>query len=218
MILKEKKKDFLLTTQFNAYYQPLLALLKKHNLDGLDIDIEEKVSISVPLRLINALYQDLGPSFILSMAPLAAALSDKDGYNLSGFSYFALDSLTTIPFHTSSPSSPSTSTSTSNLISFYNAQFYGGFARSPSFYKSIIDAGWDPARIVMGVLDSEHDGSANGFVDLRTLGETVRGLRGMYGGFGGVAGWEYWDAGVSDGGIEGWEWVKRVGEALFGPF
>ena len=68
----------------------------------------------------------------------------------------------------------------------------------------------------MGVLDSENDGSAIGFVDLQTLGETVRGLRGMYGGFGGVAGWEYWDAGVSDGGIEAWEWVKRIGEALFG--
>ena len=212
----EEKYRFLTPKQFNEYYQPLLSLLKKHNLDGLDIDIEEKVSISVPLRLINALYQDLGPSFILTMAPLAATLADKDGYNLSGFSYFALDTLTSIPFTTPSPSSPSTSTS--NLISFYNAQFYGGFARSPSFYKSIIDAGWDPARIVMGVLDSENDGSTNGFVDLQTLGETVRGLRGMYGEFGGVAGWEYWDAGVSDGGIEAWEWVKRVGEALFGPF
>lgn len=31
----------------------------------------------------------------------------------------------------------------------------------------------------MGVLDSEKDGSANGFVDLQTLGETVRGLRGL---------------------------------------
>ncbi|PMD14886.1 glycoside hydrolase family 18 protein [Hyaloscypha hepaticicola] len=112
--------------EFNAYYQPLLALLKrkkKHNLDGLDIYIEEKVSISVPLRLINALYQDLGPSSILTMAPLAAALSDKDGSNLSGFSYFTLDTLTTIPCTTSSPF---------NLISFYNVQFYSGFARSLS--------------------------------------------------------------------------------------
>lgn len=44
----------------------------------------------------------------------------------------------------------------------------------------------------MGVLDSENDGSANGFVDLQKLGETVRALVEMYGKFGGLAGWESW--------------------------
>jgi hypothetical protein len=140
------------------------------------------------------------------MVPLAAALSDKDGENLSGFSYFTLDELATL------------SNSTTKLVSWYNAMFYGGFARSASFYKSCVDAGWDPARLVLGVLDSENDGNSNGFIDLQTLNQTVRDLRGLYGGgFGGVAGWEYFDAGSTDGGIENWEWVKRIGQALFDP-
>jgi hypothetical protein len=149
----------------------------------------------------------MGPSFLLTMAPLAAALSDKDGYNLSGFSYFDLEKLTTIP----------TSNSNSNLISWYNAMFYGGFARDTAFYKSCVDAGWEPARLVMGVLDSANDGQPNGFVDIGTLNGTIKDLRGMYEGFGGVAGWEYYDAGVTDGGMEPWEWVERIGEALFDP-
>jgi len=189
--------------QFTAYYTPLLALLKKYNFDGLDIDIEEHVPLSVPLRLLNALYRDMGPSFILTMAPLAATLSDKDGYNLSGFSYSDLEKAALIP------------NTTTNLISWYNAQFYGGFARSTAFYRSCVDAGWEPRRLVLGVLDSADDGGANGFVNVTTLGQTVRELRGLYEWFGGVAGWEYHDAGMSDGGREPWEWVKRIGEALF---
>ena len=188
-----------------TYYTPLLALLRKYNFDGLDIDIEEHVPLNVPLRLLNALYQDMGPSFIQTMAPLAAALAGEDGYNPSGFSYSTLEKSALVP---NSPTN-------ANLVSWYNAQFYGGFARSAAFYRSCVDAGWEPRRLVLGVLDSADDGGANGFVNVSTLGRTVRDLRGLYGSFGGVAGWEYHDAGVTDGGREPWEWVKRIGEALF---
>lgn len=136
------------------------------------------------------------------MVPLAAALSDKDGYNLSGFSYFELDKLATVP------------NSSTKFVSWYNAMFYGGFARSTSFYKSCVDAGWDPSRVVMGVVDCANDGS-NGFVNVTTLKRTITDLRKMYRGFGGVAGWEYHDAGFTDGKMEPWEWVKRIGEAIF---
>jgi chitinase len=172
-------------------------------LDGLDIDIEEKVNISVPLRLLNSLYQDMGPSFILTMTPLAAALADKDGYNLSGFSYSELEKLATIPG------------SDSKLVSWYNAMFYGGFARSISFYKSCVDAGWDPSRLVMGVLDCADDGQPNGFVNITTLSKTIRDLKRAYNGFAGVAGWEYYNAGLTDGETKPWAWVKRIGETLF---
>jgi len=193
--------------EFYSYYHPLVNLLQKYNFDGLDIDIEEKVNISVPLRLLKSLYQDMGPSFILTMAPLAAALADKDGYNLSGFSYFDLEKLAIIP----------DSKSNSKLISWYNAMFYGGFARGTAFYKSCVGAGWDPSRLVMGVLDSANDGQPNGFVDIETLNGTIKDLRGMYGGFGGVAGWEYYDAGLTDNGMKPWEWVKTIAGALFDP-
>lgn len=168
------------------------------------MDIEESVSISVPLRLINALHRDLGPSFLITLAPLASALSDDSGQNLSGFSYFELDSLATVPG------------SDRKLISWYNGMFYGGFARGPPFFESVVKAGWDPSRVVMGVLDNSNDGSPNGFLRVEVLQKTVRDLREMYPGFGGVAGWEYYDAGGTDVPVlEPWEWVARIGEALF---
>lgn len=145
----------------------------------------------------------MGPSFILTLTPLAAALSAEDGQNISNFSYFKLDKLAIVP-----------GTNT-KLISWYNAMFYGGFANSANFYKSCVQAGWDPSRIVMGVLDNENDGALNGFTNLTTLEGTIKDLKQMYSGFGGVAGWEYHDAGATDGLTEPWEWVKRIGAALF---
>ncbi|KAE9372624.1 glycoside hydrolase family 18 protein [Stipitochalara longipes BDJ] len=199
--------------EFYAFYHPLLTLIKKYNLDGLDIDVEEPVSLSVPLRLLNALYRDLGSSFLLTMAPIASALLSEDATNLSGFSYFALDALATVPG------------SDRKLIKWFNAMFYGHFPKGPPHYEDVIEAGWNPERVVMGVLDSADGGQPNGFLRVERLGEMVGELRGLYeeqGGFGGVAGWEYFDAGSGDGYdgevVENWQWVKRVGEVLFGGF
>lgn len=191
--------------EFYSYYHPLLEIIKKYSLDGIDIDIEEEVDISVPLRLINAFYRDMGPDFLITMVPLASALSDKLGQNLSKFSYFDLDELATAPG------------SDKKIISWYNGMFYGGFARGPPFYQSVIDAGWDPERVVMTVLDCANDGQPNGFVHIEVLQQTIKDLRIMYPKFGGMAGWEYFDAGASDSDkMQPWTWVKMVGQALFG--
>ncbi|KAK0112434.1 hypothetical protein ONS96_001675 [Cadophora gregata f. sp. sojae] len=191
--------------EFYEYYHPLRQLLQTYNLDGIDLDIEETVPLTVPIRLLTALHRDFGPEFILTMAPLASALAHKDGQNLSGFSYFLLDEFATVPG------------SDTKLVHWYNGMFYGGFARGPPFYESVLEQGWEPERVVMGVLDCKDDGQPNGFVGVETLGETVRSLRrGTRESFGGVSGWEYWDAGQSeDVVIEPWMWVKRIGEALF---
>jgi hypothetical protein len=146
------------------------------------------------------------------MAPLASALSSKDGGNLSGFSYFDFDALATVP----DPQDPSAKIA---LVSWYNAQFYGGFARSTWFYESIVEAGWEPSRVVICVAGSLALGE-NGFIGVDTLTETVRGLTNLYGSdFGGVAGWEYFDAGSADedgGWIDKpWKWVQRIGSAVF---
>lgn len=139
------------------------------------------------------------------MAPLSSALAHKDGQNLSGFSYFLLDSFATVPG------------SDSKLVHWYNGQFYGGFARGPPMYQSVLEQGWEPERVVMGVLDCADDGQPNGFVHVEQLGETVRSLRReTRDSFGGISGWEYWDAGGSEfARIENWMWVKKMGEALF---
>jgi len=184
----------------------------------LDVDIEEKVPLSTPLRLLKRLAADLGPSFLLTMAPLATALSEEDGTNLSGFSYFALDRLATVPsIKSKSPEVGEREfTNSTKLIAWYNAQFYGGYARSTYMYDSIISAGFDSSRLVLGVTTSSA-GYPNGFTPLKKLLVTVRELKEKYRErFGGVSGWEYWDAGSGDKdmgmqvGGEPWRWVERV--------
>jgi hypothetical protein len=155
------------------------------------------------LQLINALYNDMGPDFLITMAPVASALVSADGGDLSGFSYFDLDAQAV-----TSDGTP--------LVSWYNGQFYSGFG-SPadtSTYDSIISAGWDPARIVMGVLDSSSDG--DGYVATSTVESTVASLIAEYPTFGGVDGWEYFNAGSDDGDAEPYEWVQAISSAVSG--
>ncbi|KAI9744627.1 MAG: Cyclin-dependent kinase catalytic subunit [Claussenomyces sp. TS43310] len=193
-----------LADDFDSYYQPLLNnVIKPYALDGLDLDIESSTNISVPLQLINALYNDMGPDFLITLTPVASALQSPSGGDLSVFSYFDLDSQAVV------------SGTTTKLVSWYNAQFYSGFGdpSSPSDYESIINAGWDPSRVVMGVLDSANDGS--GEVAVGTLESTIESLHSEYSTFGGVYGWEYFDAGSSDGDANPWQWVQQIGNALF---
>jgi chitinase len=191
-------------------------LIKRYHLDGLDIDIEEHIPLSSAHRLLRRLHIDLGPNFILTMAPLATALGSEDGDNVSGFSYSALERIAVVP---SPQDGPQNSTS---IISWYNAQFYSGYARSSLLYKTITERGFAPGRLVLGVTTSEA-GYPNGFTPLKKLTAVIRELKEMYGeDFGGVSAWEYWDAGSQDKdmgmriGGEPWRWVQRIAKAVFG--
>lgn len=182
----------------------MASLIRQYSIDGLDIDIEEEVDISVPLRLMNALHRDFGQDFIITMTPLSSALSSKTGQNLSGFSYFELDTLATVPG------------SDKKLVSWYNAMFYGNFPRGPPTYDAVIDAGWDPDRIVMAVLDNSENGPPNGFRYIEDLQSSIEGFKEIYPEFGGVAGWEYYNAGGSDSdNMQPWQWFTSVGNAVF---
>ena len=179
-------------------------MIRQYHIDGLDIDIEEETDISIPLRLMNALHRDFGEDFIITMTPLSSALSSKTGQNLSGFSYFELDILATVPG------------SEKKLVSWYNGMFYGKYPRGPPTYDAVIDAGWDPERVVMVVLDNSDNGPPNGFRRIENLQDTIKEFKGVYPGFGGVAGWEYYNAGGSDSEyMQPWQWVTSVGNALF---
>ena len=190
--------------QFYCFYRPFVNLIKQHGLDGLDIDIEEDTDISVPLRLMNALYRDMGQHFLMTLTPLASALSSKTGQNLSGFSYFDLDFLATVPG------------SDRSLVSWYNTMFYGRYPRGAPTYDTVIEAGWDPERVVMIVLDNSNNGPPNGFKRIEKLQETIGEFVDTFPRFGGVAGWEYYNAGASDSeDMQPREWVSMVGDALF---
>ncbi|KAK6538717.1 hypothetical protein TWF694_010292 [Orbilia ellipsospora] len=194
--------------QFETYYRPLLAILRKYKIDGLDLDIEEWVDISVPLRLLRRLDKDLGPNFILTMAPVASGLLPQYAYSLSGFDYLELDK-----------QAVSRTRPGGKLVNWYNCQFYNGWgdATSQEFYNSIAGPGgaFDPSRVVLGVLVNPDLGW--GYVPVAQLTDVIHQLRTTYPTFGGVIGWEYFDAGLSEGITEPALWVKAISNALFNP-
>ncbi|WPH03058.1 Hypothetical protein R9X50_00593200 [Acrodontium crateriforme] len=187
-----------------SMYGPLRDTLRYHNIDGVDLDIEETVDISCAHVLLNRFDQDFGSNFLLTMAPVASNLI-PGGPGLSGFDYVQLDSQAT------SPTRPN-----GKLVSWYNGQFYNGWgdASSAVNYDSIISSGnWASSRIVLGVLDNSNDGGS-GFVSLPTLEQTITNIKTLHGDFGGVVSWEYWDAGGRDN-VSNYDWIKNVGDALF---
>ena len=60
--------------EFEAYYVPLRDMVRRHNLDGLDLDVEEPMSLNGIIRLIDRLKTDFGPEFLITLAPVATAL------------------------------------------------------------------------------------------------------------------------------------------------
>lgn len=75
---------------FERYYRPLRDLVRARGLDGLDLDVEEEMGLGAAVRLVDRLRADFGPGFIITFAPVAAALLDSRN-NLSGFDYEALE-------------------------------------------------------------------------------------------------------------------------------
>jgi len=179
-------------------------MLREHNIQGLDIDIEESVPISMPLRLLRQLNTDLGTDFILTMAPVASALL-RNGSGLHGFPQHDMDD------QALEPARPN-----GKLVSWYNAQFYNGWgdASSTAMYDQIIsEGGWAADRIVMGVLTNPGDGGS-GFVNLPTLKSVFSSLGAKHAAFGCAVGWEYWAAGTGDGIQYPWMWVKELGDVI----
>ena len=74
---------------FEEYYIPLRNMIRKHNLDGLDLDVEEDMSLGGIIRLIGRLKDDFGEEFLITLAPVATALRAEK--HLSGFDYEALE-------------------------------------------------------------------------------------------------------------------------------
>ncbi|KAI1810759.1 putative class III chitinase [Poronia punctata] len=179
---------------FEKYYGPLHDLIGEHNLNGIDLDVEESFSLEGVIRLIDRLKADFGDDFIISLAPVAAALTEGGG-NLSGFNYFDLEA------------------QRGSSISFYNAQFYFGWgnAGSASDYESIVDDGWPAERVVMGLLSNPSNG--NGYVDLDTEAGVLQELITENGAFGGVANWEYYNS-LPGGADAPWQWASWMAEHM----
>lgn len=184
-----------LDTEFDKYYPALKNVIDTYHLDGVDLDVEETMSLQGMERLIGQLRADYGPEFTITLAPVASALSG--GGNLSGFSYEDLYR------------------DKGSDISWFNAQFYNGFGEpsSTSDFDAIVNRGVIPAeKISVGALTNPANGGS-GYVDVPTLQNTLRQLGEEHSSFGGVTGWEYFNARPA-GGSDPWQWVSDVASAL----
>lgn len=179
-----------LQPEFEVYYTPLLAIIRRHGLDGLDLDVEEAMSLQGIIRLIDRLKADLGDDFIITLAPVAAALVGMG--NLSGFNYRELES------------------SRGSKISWYNTQFYNGWghAHDPRMYAAIIATGWSANKVVMGLLTNPSNGS-QGYVSSKTIGPLLALLTLQFPDFGGIMGWEFFNALPGDR-EKPWQWAAEM--------
>ena len=183
-------------TEFEAYYAPLKGLIRERGLNGLDLDVEEEMSLQGVIRLIDRLKADFGSEFIITLAPVATALQGRQ--HLSGFDYEALEVMR------------------GHSISWYNTQFYNNWGRLESFvdFDAILEQGWKPEKVVPGVLTNPSLG--NGYIDFERLKLTVSAMARYYPGFGGVFGWEFFNSKPGDE-TKPWEWAEHMAKIVRTP-
>ncbi|KAG6056146.1 hypothetical protein E4U17_002451 [Claviceps sp. LM77 group G4] len=175
---------------FELYYAPLRALIQERGLDGLDLDVEEPMSLAGVIRLIDRLRADFGAGFLITMAPVAMALLDSEK-NLSGFDYEALEVMR------------------GHEIAWYNTQFYCGWGdlSNTLMFDLMLQKGWRADKIVVGVVTNPANG--HGYVDWEMLSAVLTILARRHQKFGGVMGWEYFNSLPGDS-HRPWEWANRL--------
>lgn len=173
---------------FDRYWGPVRDLIRQQSLDGIDLDVEEEMSIDGVVRLIERIRSDFGKDFIISLAPVAAAMLNPES-NLSGFDYMELE------------------LRKGEDIDFYNTQFYNGWGDGANsiMYELMLRQGWPRRKIVIGLLTNPENG--RGWVPWDALGAVLLGLRYRYSDFGGVMGWEYFNS-LPAGRAKPWEWAR----------
>jgi hypothetical protein len=186
------------TDNFEAYYALLRKVIDTHHLDGLDLDVEQPISQDSINRIVDRLSSDYDHKFIITMSPVASALSG--GGNMSGFDYEKLEK------------------SRGRKISWYNAQFYDnwGSMSNTTDYGKIIDRGvFPPSKVVAGVLTADGPNDHND-ASLETLRTVLPELMRKYPRFGGVAGWEYYGSAPRPVAAP-WEWFLAIQDILSTP-
>ncbi|CAJ0552065.1 Ff.00g060440.m01.CDS01 [Fusarium sp. VM40] len=181
---------------FDRFYGPVRDMIRERGLDGLDLDVEEEMSLGGIVRLIDRLRSDFGPTFLITLAPVAMSLLDFKK-NLSGFDYEALEVMR------------------GRDIAWYNTQFYCGWGdcSNPFMYDMMVRKGWPPEKIVIGLVTNSENGS--GYVPMNPLSMVLATLRGRYGSFGGIMGWEYFNS-LPGGKDRPWEWAREMTKMLRG--
>tara|TARA_B110000208_G_scaffold187940_1_gene246736 strand:- start:794 stop:1618 length:825 start_codon:yes stop_codon:yes gene_type:complete len=152
-----------LFSNISMYYDLLYTLLKdKPFISGIDLDIEESCSLENVQLLISKIVKDFGETFIIATAPVASSLIN-DGPGMGGFSYKDL---------LNSPEG--------SYIDYFNCQAYYNY--SLKTLDSIVKNGYDPKKIVMGLIAGETYES-----ELQDMYEKYKDN------FGGLFVWEYFN-------------------------
>jgi chitinase len=179
---------------FEAFYQPLREMVLWACLDGLDLDVEEAMSLGGVIRLVDRLRHDFGQEFIITLAPVAPGM--RGGQNLHGFDLEVLEK------------------GLGRHISWYNTQFYCGWGNMGACddYEGILRRGWPAEKIVVGLVTNPGNGA--GWVPDETLKIVLKTLIKKYPKFGGVMGWEYFNSITSREPIAGrpWIWAQFIKE------
>lgn len=76
---------------FELFYRPLRDLVRAKKVDGIDLDVEEPMTLPGIVRLIDRLRGDFGEEFLITLAPVASALWGEE--HLSGFDYETLEAM-----------------------------------------------------------------------------------------------------------------------------
>ncbi|KAH9827816.1 glycoside hydrolase family 18 protein [Teratosphaeria destructans] len=188
------------TARFESYYCPLRDMLRKHNLDGIDLDIEEDYSLFAVYRLIDRLRADFGPAFLITLAPVATALLVGQPH-LSGkeFDYRILER------------------ERGHQIAWYNTQFYNGWGdmSTPFWFETVVATGWRPERVVIGLLTNPGNGGS-GYVPHPQVDGVLCAIRARHPTVGGVMGWEYFNS-LPGGHERPWEWAARMSNIMRTP-
>tara|TARA_R110002072_G_scaffold162065_2_gene313786 strand:- start:20 stop:805 length:786 start_codon:yes stop_codon:yes gene_type:complete len=159
-----------LFSDFETYYSQLKQLLlDKTWIQGIDLDIEESTTIENVKMLINRLHQDFGDNFIITMAPISPTLQN-DGSSMAGFNYKDLYLSTE-----------------GKRINWFNTQCYHAYTCET--YEAIINNGYPPEKIVMGMESGQFDETT-----FKNALDEIKKIKDQYPTFGGVFDWEYLNA------------------------
>lgn len=186
-----------LADDFDRFYPLLRDFLVEHDLDGVDLDIEEPFPLADTIHLVETLRADFGPGFTITLTPVAADLAGRTSFS-GGFSYAELEA------------------AAGHQIDWYNTQFYCGWGdlRTTAAFEAILANGFTPGRVVAGTVTNP--GNCSGWVEPDVLDATLTELRTAHPTLRGVFGWEYFNALGRDGG--GREtWFSHVRDLLRAP-
>ena len=178
-----------LFSNFETCYQMLKNTIKKRPyIKGIDLDVEEDVSLSNIKMLINRINTDFGSDFIITMAPLGSSLIN-DFPGLGNFVYKDLYN-----------------SSEGQRINWFNSQCY--FTYTPDVFTAIVDNGYPEEKIVFGMISSEFSRSL-----FNNALKSIKKIKQQYNKFGGVFVWEYCNA-PPKGSKDPSEWAKEISQVL----